>query len=228
MHILPALAWHLPVFWADRLPNRIVAVLSLIAPGLSKTDMSHYPDLLILRHGETEWNLAGRMQGALDSPLTAKGRAQAAHQGALLAAFGCAGYRWFASPQGRAWDTAQLANLGGAGITADARLAEITTGDWTGLSFDAIRAQAPHLFELDETLGWYDHAPGGEGLASVAARTRAFLEGLNGPAVVVTHGITSRILRCHLLDQPWESFDQLEGGQGVIYHLSKRQQKRLS
>ena len=51
-----------------------------------------YPDLLILRHGETEWNLAGRMQGAMDSPLTAKGRAQAAAQARLLARHGIDGW----------------------------------------------------------------------------------------------------------------------------------------
>ncbi len=190
--------------------------------------MSEYPDILILRHGETEWNRSGRMQGAQDSPLTDTGRAQARLQGALLASADCAGYRWFSSPQGRAWQTATLANLSGAHITPDARLAEITTGDWTGLRFDDIRAQVPHLFDLEDSLSWYDHAPGGEGLAAVAARTRAFLDDLDGPAVVVTHGITSRILRCHLLGQPWEAFDTLEGGQGVIYRVSKRQQERLS
>ncbi|ASM72013.1 MULTISPECIES: histidine phosphatase family protein [Roseobacteraceae] len=190
--------------------------------------MSHYPDLLILRHGETEWNRSGRMQGEQDSPLTDTGRAQARRQGALLAEFGCDGYRWFSSPQGRAWHTAKLASPSGAAITPDARLAEIATGAWTGLEFADIRAQAPHLFVRDDSLSWYDHAPGGEGLASVAIRTRAFLDALTGPAVVVTHGITSRILRCHLLDQPWEMFETLEGGQGVIYHLSKRHQQRLS
>ncbi len=190
--------------------------------------MSEYPDLLILRHGETIWNREGRMQGEQDSPLTDAGRAQARHQGALMAAFGCAGFTWFSSPQGRAWQTAELANTQGAPVTADARLVEITMGDWSGLPFDTIRSQAPHLFEPDEGLGWYDHAPGGEGLAAVALRTRSFLDALSGPAVVVTHGITSRILRCHLLGQPWESFDTLEGGQGVIYHVSKRQQQTLS
>ncbi|MEL6841550.1 MAG: phosphoglycerate mutase family protein, partial [Pseudomonadota bacterium] len=43
-----------------------------------------YPDLFILRHGETEWNREGRMQGHLDSPLTPKGEGQADRQGVLL------------------------------------------------------------------------------------------------------------------------------------------------
>ena len=45
-----------------------------------------FPELYILRHGETVWNFENRMQGALNSPLTAKGEAQAANQGRILRA----------------------------------------------------------------------------------------------------------------------------------------------
>ena len=46
--------------------------------------MTRYPDLYVLRHGETEWNREGIFQGVHDSPLTAMGREQAAHQGTIL------------------------------------------------------------------------------------------------------------------------------------------------
>ena len=85
--------------------------------------MPDYPELLILRHGETEWNREGRMQGALDSPLTYVGRAQALAQGAALRAAGIGPVRWFSSPQGRALETARLAS-GEARVTADDRLRE--------------------------------------------------------------------------------------------------------
>ena len=58
------------------------------------------PDLLILRHGETVWNCAGRIQGAADSPLTAFGRDQAAAQGRLLATFDLSVFQIWTSPQG--------------------------------------------------------------------------------------------------------------------------------
>ncbi|MFK7752549.1 MAG: phosphoglycerate mutase family protein, partial [Sedimentitalea sp.] len=45
-----------------------------------------YPEIFVLRHGETEWNASHRMQGRLNSPLTAKGISQAQHQGRLMAA----------------------------------------------------------------------------------------------------------------------------------------------
>src|SRR5688572_21431497 len=58
-----------------------------------------FPDLYLMRHGQTEWNLAGRLQGLRDSPLTARGIAQARRQARLIADIGAARY---SSPQGRA------------------------------------------------------------------------------------------------------------------------------
>ncbi|WP_415403176.1 histidine phosphatase family protein [Tateyamaria sp. SN3-11] len=188
-----------------------------------------YSDLLILRHGETEWNLAGRMQGALDSPLTAKGRAQATAQARLLASHGIDGWACWSSPQGRAVATAHIA-LGprAADLRHDPRLCEITMGEWTGKLRAEIAAQVPHLFETDDDLGWYDHAPGGEGIEALYARCGAFLAGLRGPAVIVTHGITSRMLRCHALGLEPGAYGDLPGGQGVVYHLSGGVQNCLS
>ena len=53
-------------------------------PDQSETRMTRFPDLYVLRHGETEWNREGIFQGVHDSPLTAMGREQAAHQGKIL------------------------------------------------------------------------------------------------------------------------------------------------
>ena len=78
--------------------------------------MSRYPTLYILRHGETEWNLANRLQGHFDSPLTDTGRAQAAAQNAILKRCDLAGFSALSSPQGRAVATAELA-LAGLGMT---------------------------------------------------------------------------------------------------------------
>ncbi|WP_299041339.1 histidine phosphatase family protein [uncultured Tateyamaria sp.] len=180
-----------------------------------------YPDLLILRHGETEWNREGRMQGEADSPLTDTGRAQAAAQGRLLAGVDLAGWQMWTSPLGRCLETARIA-LGDQARFArqDRRLIEITLGDWTGRTRMQIAAQVPHLFDQDHGMAWYDHAPGGEGLAGLHARTGAFLAALDAPAVIVTHGITSRMLRCHYLGLEPDAFAELPGGQGVIYHMS--------
>lgn len=186
------------------------------------------PEFLILRHGETEWNREGRMQGGLDSALTETGRLQAQRQNAILRAFGVAGWRWYCSPQGRAMVTARIAALGlTTAIAPDARLREIGVGGWAGLRRSEIAARAPHLFEADG-LGWYDHAPGGEGLIALERRAKAFLEELSRPTVIVTHGITSRVIRCIAQGFPAEAFDTLGGGQGVVYHIRKGESRLLT
>lgn len=188
-----------------------------------------YPDLLILRHGETEWNRVGRMQGASNSPLTDLGKEQAKAQGRLLAARDLAGWEYRVSPLGRCRETAQIA-LGQRLDLAkeDSRLVEITLGDWTGKLRTEIAAEVPHLFDGADGMDWYDHAPGGEGLEGVYARTGAFLAELTAPTVIVTHGITSRILRCHYLGLEPAAFSELPGGQGIIYHMSNGTQTCLA
>lgn len=180
-----------------------------------------YPEFLILRHGQTEWNHEGRMQSSFDSPLTNLGRQQAQRQNQLLLDLGVADWHWFSSPQGRAHDTALLAAQGVTeNIRPDPRLREIELGEWSGMLRSDIAKQAPHLFETDG-LGWYDHAPGGEGLTRLGHRCAAFLSDLTAPSVIVTHGITSRVMRCLAQGMPVEAFDTLGGGQGVIYHIAQ-------
>ncbi len=187
-----------------------------------------YPELLILRHGQTEWNRAGRLQGALDSPLTGLGRAQARRQNAILREFGADRWQWYSSPQGRAHDTARIAAEGlSVSIRKDARLREIGLGAWAGRLRDEIAAQQPHLFETDG-LGWYDHVPDGEGLSALERRVTAFLTEMPGAGVIVTHGITSRVIRCVAQGLPSAAFDMLGGGQGVVYHIRDGVSRMLS
>jgi probable phosphoglycerate mutase len=187
--------------------------------------MSH-PELYILRHGETEWNAARRVQGQHDSALTALGRTQAAWQGAILAAAGALHLPIFVSPQGRARATAEIA-LPGRPATVDDRLREISLGLWDGLTRDEIERRWPSPDEPGDPFFWYDSAPEGEGFAAVAARVGGFLDDLTGPAVIVTHGIASMFLRGRLLGLDLDGIGGLPGGQGVVYHLKYGRQRRL-
>ena len=94
--------------------------------------MSQLPDILVIRHGETEWNRERRWQGKLDSPLTEKGRAQAVAVGRKLAALGvvAGSHQVWSSPQPRAMTTAELA-IGDAGLKIEPTkaLREIEVGD---------------------------------------------------------------------------------------------------
>ncbi len=190
--------------------------------------MADFPEVLILRHGETEWNRQGRMQGGQDSPLTRRGEGQARAQGLILQRFGVEGFTWVSSPQGRALRTAELARGQAGGIATDARLREISMGDWSGLLREDIARQAPDYFAPEAAMmAWYGNAPGGETLAALAQRLTAFLADLSAPTVIVTHGVTSRALRCLLLGLPVETFNRLEGGQGVVYRVTPEIYERL-
>ncbi|MFG5380198.1 histidine phosphatase family protein [Yoonia sp. R2-816] len=177
--------------------------------------MSH-PELYVLRHGETEWNAENRMQGELNSPLTPKGEMDAARQGEILQWRDLTGFIFLTSPQGRAVQTAGIALARVARhVRTDDRLREIGVGDWSGLLRDGLPTpEAPDPF-----LAQYDIAPNGEGFARLEARCRAFLADLDGPAVLVTHGITSRMIRSLVTRDPALTVSALSGGQGCVYHL---------
>ncbi len=183
-----------------------------------------FPELYILRHGETLWNAQGRMQGELNSPLTAKGEMQAARQGEILNTLNLEGFLMLSSPQGRAIQTAGIALSRVANdIVTDDRLREIGVGDWSGLRRDTLpMGDGPNAF-LDQ----YEAAPGGEGIAAVGVRVAAFLADLQRPAVIVTHGITSRVIRHQIAGDAAISNTSIHGGQGCIYHLKDGVQKLL-
>ncbi len=179
-----------------------------------------YPKLFVLRHGETEWNAAGRFQGALNSPLTETGKGQAQRQAELLSGIDLTGVNVCVSPQLRAIETAVLA-VGPhvSHMRTDDRLREIEVGDWTGAVKADLKIEPGPVTEdvPDGALGLYAYAPGGEGFAALRARCTAFLDDLTGPTVCVTHGITSRMLRTVAMGRPTATLADLPGGQGVIH-----------
>ena len=192
------------------------------------TQSIDFPELYILRHGETVWNAENRMQGALNSPLTEKGRAQAARQGALLAEMDLTGFAVLCSPQGRAFETAAIAVAPRLPlIRTDDRLREIEVGAWQGKIRDELQVHVPVVDGPDGPLALYEHAPGGEGFAALEVRCRAFLKDLIGPAVLVTHGMTSRMLRCLWLGLDRDALGQMPGGQGNIFHMKDGMQNEI-
>ncbi|WP_187431615.1 phosphoglycerate mutase GpmB [Roseobacter fucihabitans] len=187
------------------------------------------PPLYILRHGQTVWNAEHRIQGRLDSALTAQGRAQARDQRKILGGCDLRDFQAFCSPQGRAFHTASLALEGlFQTIQTDARLSEISVGAFEGLRRDAL-LPGHKMDESEESgLDLYERAPGGEGFKGLHRRCLAFLDDLSGPAVLVTHGMTSRMLRLILLNMDISQMGALPGGQGVVYHLAYGEMKCLS
>jgi probable phosphoglycerate mutase len=125
--------------------------------------------IILVRHGQTEVNRDGRLQGRLDRPLTELGREQARLAAAGLA--GCGATAVLTSPLVRAADTArEIALVLGVAVEADDRLLEVDYGDWDGRKLGDVSPE--------EWRQWIDDAafapPGGESLISVAARVGEF------------------------------------------------------
>lgn len=182
--------------------------------------------MLVLRHGQSEWNVQDRMQGRLDSPLTALGREQALRQGAILRRIGASDLPVYCSPQGRAIETARLAIPETAPVL-DHRLSEIDLGDWQGLTLEEIARGWPDLFHHGASAEWKFRAPGGETAADLKARVEDFLGAIAGPAVIVTHGVTSQLIRSSLMGRGLSAGPSLEERQGVVYRIASRQQDIL-
>lgn len=161
--------------------------------------------LLLLRHGETEWNLSGRWQGqAADTPLTELGRQQARIVAGRLRSYSIDAI--YSSDLLRAYETAEIIGqaLGVAPIIADPALRESDIGGWTGLTWDEITVRFPHevaaMFAGQEV-----RRGGGESYAELQARLAVAAERIAArhpgqTVLLVSHGAALRSLVAHVLD----------------------------
>jgi probable phosphoglycerate mutase len=163
--------------------------------------MSPLATLIFIRHGETDWNVEGRLQGQRDIPLNDTGRAQARRNGAALRAAlpAAAGFSFVASPLSRSRETMALVRrelaLPADGYAMDDRLKELSFGEWEGLTEDDVRQLTPALAAAREKDKWRFLPPGGESYAVLSDRVAAWLAGLGGPTLAVAHGGVGRVLR---------------------------------
>ncbi len=172
------------------------------------TAVSKHPPIYLVRHGETDWNAAGRLQGQRDIGLNSHGRAQARRNGAALARHFAAakrdpaGLRYLASPLGRTRETMEILRrslgLPREGYVVDARLMEVSFGEVEGLTLAEFAAQDPTGFKAREADRWGYVPRGGESYAQLSARAASLLAELDGPSVIVAHGGILRALY-HLL-----------------------------
>lgn len=155
----------------------------------------------VLRHGQTEWNLAGRMQGRLDSPLTPLGEAQADAHGALLKQLGGVDALWVSSA-GRTRATAALVNKHLAvPIRFSDYLLERDCGTWSGKTIDEVATSDPQGWSARKS-DLYHHRPGGgENISEIVVRFRHLLnefEAVDNLAIVA-HGVVSKAILQHFL-----------------------------
>ncbi|WP_020186061.1 histidine phosphatase family protein [Methylopila sp. 73B] len=156
--------------------------------------------LVVVRHGETDWNAEGRLQGQTDIPLNGRGRDQADAVGRTLkAALGdAAGYRFVASPLSRASETMQrlraVLGLDPDAFDRDGRLKELSFGAWEGATFRELKRRDPASVARRAKTIWDFRPPEGESYADLSLRVAEAVDGLDAPTVLVAHGGVSRVL----------------------------------
>lgn len=161
------------------------------------------PSLILIRHGETQWNVAGRLQGRTDTPLTANGVRQALAVGVRLAErIGQEEtLQFWVSPLGRARQTASILadtwSIPFDRFVEAPPLAERAYGAWEGLAHDEIERNLAEQYRAHNADPFDYSMPGGESRTALSARLEAWLETLDRDRthVVVTHSGCLRALR---------------------------------
>ncbi len=160
--------------------------------------------IVFIRHGPTEWNQRGLIQGQSDIPLSPGGRDEV-RGWSVPADF--AAFDWYASPLARARETAEL--LGAKDLRPEPRLMEAHWGEWEGWSLEQLRASIGDVFSAMEARGLDLLPPGGESPRMVRARLGAWLAEIAAwqrPAVAVCH---AGVLRAaYSLATGWEFRDK--------------------
>ena len=161
--------------------------------------------IVFVRHGETDYNAEGRLQGQRDIPLNRRGRAQASAIGRALrmampdaiAALETA-EAFVASPLIRTRQTMELARaalgLAPSHYGLDPALKELTFGEWEGLTWAQVWSQDPAGARAREADKWNFAPPDGESYAMLAERLQPWLDARDADCFVVSHGGVARAL----------------------------------
>ncbi|MFL1997495.1 histidine phosphatase family protein [Lysinibacillus irui] len=191
--------------------------------------------IYLLRHGETNYNREGRYQGQLDSPLTELGREQVQQHARMLKTLigDATDWKIVTSPLGRAMQsTALLCETIGYDVNdveQDHRLTEVAVGQWAGLTMAEIQHTWPDLLADTDVFNWYFRAPGGERYEAVVSRLTSWLEDIQqySKLIVVSHGLTSRILRGIYTGLQKEDALKLEVSQDIFFKLANKKITRI-
>jgi alpha-ribazole phosphatase len=169
-------------------------------------------ELILIRHGQTDWNLQGRYQGQSDVPLNDKGREQARQLVAKLQHIEIDAI--YSSDLVRARQTAQiLAEAIDAPLVLDPRLREIHQGLWEGMLFQNIQQEYSRAFERRKSDPLQVAPPEGETVGQLRHRVLSALKDIleahpNGRVAIVAHGLSLALILVELngipIQQVWD------------------------
>lgn len=176
----------------------------------------------VLRHGQTEWNLAGRMQGRMDSPLTELGEAQADAHGALLKRLGGVDELWVSSAN-RTRATAALVNKHlAAPVRFSDHLLERDCGSWSGKTLDEVAASEPENWLVRKTDPYHHRPGGGENMIDLGQRFNHLLSDFKPVKrlAIVAHGVVSRAILQHFLGLDEAQTIAVKHPNNLLYRLT--------
>lgn len=170
--------------------------------------------LILVRHGETDWNKLGKCQGISDVPLNSTGEEQARNLGNSLKNEDITAI--FSSDMKRAINTAEfISRHHDLKVQTDKRFREMDQGDFEGLDFEYIRKHYSHVLKKWREEPETTRIPGGESLTEVQSRAWGALGSLLSQykgknILLVTHNLTIVTLLCRFLGKPLSSFMEFE------------------
>lgn len=186
------------------------------------------PLIYFCRHGQTDWNVEGRLQGQWDTALNETGRIQADRNGRKLAREIASPTRFdfVASPLDRTCETMRriraAMGLAPDDFRRDPLLKEICFGDWESRTFAELELVSPGITAVREADKWNYVAPGanGESYAMLCERVQTWFSGVAQPTVCVTHG---GVMRCM-----FRIVQDIEGSEAATMNIPQDRILRLT
>jgi len=181
--------------------------------------------VILVRHGETEWNRLRRIQGGnSDTQLNQRGRQQAESLALRLKQEEIQAV--YSSPLQRAWDTARvIAGYHQLPVEIELSLREIEVGELEGVSIAEVGKHLSQLLIRHSQGGELPKLPGGESLTGVQQRVWSTIQRLvnrhgDGALVVVSHYFSILTTVCSVLNLPLPQIDRLRLNPGSISILT--------
>lgn len=191
-------------------------------------------DLLLVRHGQTDWNPAQRVMGRSDIALNEKGRGQAENLKGWLKDIEI--HALYSSPMRRAMETAQiiLQDRNGLEIIAEPGVQEIDYGDWVGMTFKEVEEKYNKEYNDYRFRSSKMRVPGGEAVVDVQKRAVAAIERIRkrheGQRVlVISHADVTKAILVHYLGIPLDLLQKVgcDNGSLSIYRFGTEWGDRL-
>lgn len=198
-------------------------------PPAAGFDWRALPLVYFVRHGQTDWNAQGRLQGQSDIDLNDVGRAQARRNGLHLKEIigDPAAYRYVASPMRRARETMEIVRgelgLPRGGYATDPRLVEIHFGDWQGYTYAEMEERHPGFAAMRERDKWNVTPPGAgaESYRQLAERVAPWLASVEEQTVCVSHGGVMRAVAWLVTGASDQHASHMETPQDRVLRLEK-------